>query len=242
LAADAERPMLRIDELRVSYGRVPALKGVSMEVNAGEIVGLIGPNGAGKTTTLATVFGLVKPDSGSILLDGRSLAGESPERIVRFGLALVPEGRHIFNTLTVRENLQLGATARKDRAEVRRDLGKLLERFPVLERYYDSPAGRLSGGEQQQLAIARALLSRPRLLLLDEPSLGLAPVVIDLVFDALAQLRDDGVTILLVEQNAARTVELADRSYVLRTGQVVLTGARDELVAAEQFETAYMGL
>jgi branched-chain amino acid transport system ATP-binding protein len=234
--------MLRIDDLRVSYGRVPALKGVSMQVNAGEIVGLIGPNGAGKTTTLATVFGLVKPDSGSILLDGRSLAGEPPERIVRFGLALVPEGRHIFNTLTVRENLQLGATARKDRAEVRRDLGKLLERFPVLERYYDSPAGRLSGGEQQQLAIARALLSRPRLLLLDEPSLGLAPVVIDLVFDALAQLRDEGVTILLVEQNAARTVELADRSYVLRTGQVVLTGERDELLGAEHFETAYMGL
>jgi branched-chain amino acid transport system ATP-binding protein len=234
--------MLRIDELRVSYGRVPALKGVSMQVNAGEIVGLIGPNGAGKTTTLAAVFGLIKPDSGSILFDGRSLAGEPPERIVRLGVALVPEGRHIFNTLTVRENLELGATARKDRAEVRRDLGDLLERFPVLERYYESPAGRLSGGEQQQLAIARALLSRPRLLLLDEPSLGLAPVLIDLVFDALAQLRDEGVTILLVEQNAARTVELADRSYVLRTGQVVLTGERDELLAAEHFETAYMGL
>jgi branched-chain amino acid transport system ATP-binding protein len=234
--------MLRIEDLHVSYGRVPALKGVSMQVNAGEIVGVVGPNGAGKTTTLATVFGLVKPDSGSILLDGRSLVGEPPERIVRFGLALVPEGRHIFNTLTVRENLELGATARKDRAEVRRDLGELRERFPVLERYYDSPAGRLSGGEQQQLAIARALLSRPRLLLLDEPSLGLAPVVIDLVFDALAELRDEGVTILLVEQNAARTVELADRSYVLRTGQVVLTGERDELLAAEHFETAYMGL
>src|SRR5262249_42881738 len=153
-------------------------------------VGLVGPNGAGKTTLLSTVFGLIKPDSGSILLDGRSLAGEAPERIVRLGLALVPEGRHIFNTLTVRENLDLGATARKDRAEVRRDLGNLLQRFPVLERYQGSPAGRLSGGEQQQLAIARALLSRPRLLLLDEPSLGLAPVVIDLVFDALAQLRE----------------------------------------------------
>jgi branched-chain amino acid transport system ATP-binding protein len=234
--------MLRIDELHVSYGRVPALKGVSLQVGRGEIVGLVGPNGAGKTTTLSTVFGLTKPDSGSILLDGRSLIGEAPERIVRLGLALVPEGRHIFNTLTVRENLELGATARKDRAEVRRDLGELLERFPVLERYRDSPAGRLSGGEQQQLAIARALLSRPKLLLLDEPSLGLAPVVIDLVFDALAQLRDEGVTILLVEQNAARTVELADRSYVLRTGQVVLAGERDELLDAEHFETAYLGL
>jgi branched-chain amino acid transport system ATP-binding protein len=234
--------MLSIDELHVSYGRVPALKGVSLQVNRGEIVGLVGPNGAGKTTTLSAVFGLTKPDSGSILLEGRSLAGQAPERIVRLGLALVPEGRHIFNTLTVRENLQLGATARKDRADVRRDLAELLERFPVLERYYDSPAGRLSGGEQQQLAIARALLSRPTLLLLDEPSLGLAPVVIDLVFDALAQLREDGVTILLVEQNAARTVELADRSYVLRTGQVVLAGSRDELLEAEHFETAYLGL
>jgi branched-chain amino acid transport system ATP-binding protein len=234
--------MLRIDELRVSYGRVPALKGVSLQVDTGEIVGLVGPNGAGKTTTLSTVFGLIKPDSGSILLDGSSLAGQAPERIVRLGLALVPEGRHIFNTLTVRENLELGATARKDRADVRRDLGELVERFPVLERYYDSPAGRLSGGEQQQLAIARALLSRPKLLLLDEPSLGLAPVVIDLVFDALAQLREEGVTILLVEQNAARAVELADRSYVLRTGEVVLSGSRDELIDAEHVETAYLGL
>jgi branched-chain amino acid transport system ATP-binding protein len=234
--------MLRVDELHVSYGRVPALRGVSLEVGAGEIVGLVGPNGAGKTTTLSAVFGLIRPDSGSILLEGRSLIGQPPERIVRLGLALVPEGRHIFNTLTVSENLQMGATARRDRTAVRHDLTRLLDRFPVLERYYDSPAGRLSGGEQQQLAIVRALLSRPRLLLLDEPSLGLAPVVIDLVFDALAELREEGVTILLVEQNAARTVELADRSYVLRTGQVALAGARDELQDAADFELAYLGL
>ena len=234
--------MLRIEDLHVSYGRVPALKGISLEVDAGEIVGLVGPNGAGKTTTLSTVFGLIKPDSGSILLEGRSLVGEAPERIVRLGLALVPEGRHIFNTLTVSENLAMGATARTDRADVRRDLAGLLERFPVLGRYYDSPAGRLSGGEQQQLAIARALLSRPRLLLLDEPSLGLAPVVIDLVFDVLAELREEGVTILLVEQNAARAVELADRSYVLRTGEVALAGSRDQLQDAEDLETAYLGL
>jgi branched-chain amino acid transport system ATP-binding protein len=234
--------LLRIDDLRVSYGRVPVLKGISLQVNTGEIVGLVGPNGAGKTTTLSTVFGLIKPDSGSILLNGRPLTGQAPERIVRLGLALVPEGRHIFNTLTVRENLELGATARKDHANVRHDLDELLDRFPVLRRYYDSPAGRLSGGEQQQLAIARALLSRPTLLLLDEPSLGLAPVVIDDVFDALARLREEGVTILLVEQNAARTIELADRSYVLRTGQVVLAGSRDDLADAQQFETAYLGL
>ena len=234
--------MLSIEDLHVSYGRVPALKGISLEVDAGEIVGLVGPNGAGKTTTLSTVFGLIRPDSGSILLEGRSLVGEAPERIVRLGVALVPEGRHIFNTLTVSENLAMGATARSDRAGVRRDLAGLLERFPVLERYYDSPAGRLSGGEQQQLAIARALLSRPRLLLLDEPSLGLAPVVIDLVFDVLAELRNEGVTILLVEQNAARAVELADRSYVLRTGEVALAGSRDDLQVAEHLETAYLGL
>jgi branched-chain amino acid transport system ATP-binding protein len=234
--------MLSIEKLHVSYGRVPALKGISLEVSAGEIVGLVGPNGAGKTTTLSTIFGLVKPVSGSILLEGRSIVGEPPEKIVRLGMALVPEGRHIFNTLTVAENLAMGATARRDRAAVRADIPNLLGRFPALERYYDSPAGRLSGGEQQQLAIARALLSRPRLLLLDEPSLGLAPVVIDLVFDALAELRDEGVTILLVEQNAARTVELADRSYVLRTGEIALAGARDELSAAEDFESVYLGL
>jgi branched-chain amino acid transport system ATP-binding protein len=234
--------MLEIDELHVSYGRVPALKGISLVVEKGEIVALVGPNGAGKSTTLSTVFGLVRPDSGSISLEGKPLRGMPPERIVRLGLALVPEGRHIFNTLTVAENLEMGATARKDRAAVRADVAALLERFPMLERYYKSPAGRLSGGEQQQLAIARALLSRPRLLLLDEPSLGLAPVVIDLVFDVLAELREEGVTILLVEQNAARAIELADRSYVLRTGQISLAGTRDELQDTADLETAYLGL
>jgi len=234
--------VLSVGDLHVSYGRVPALKGVSLEVNAGEIVGLVGPNGAGKTTMLSAIFGLVRPASGTIALDGVSLIGRPPEKIVRLGMALVPEGRHIFKTLTVGENLGMGATARKKGSDVRRDTARLLERFPVLERYYDSPAGRLSGGEQQQLAIARALLSQPRLLLLDEPSLGLAPIVIDLVFDALAELRDEGVTVLLVEQNAARTIELADRTYVLSTGQVALSGARDELQHSTQFETAYLGI
>jgi branched-chain amino acid transport system ATP-binding protein len=234
--------MLEVEDLCVSYRRVPALRGVSLEVEHGEIVGLVGPNGAGKTTLLSAIFGLIRADSGSVRLEGRPILGEPPERIVRYGLALVPEGRHIFNTLTVSENLEMGATARTDRTEIRVDRRRLLERFPVLERYHDSPAGRLSGGEQQQLAIARALLSRPRLLLLDEPSLGLAPVVIDLVFDALAELREDGVTILLVEQNAARTIELADRSYVLRTGRVALAGSRDELQAATQLEATYLGL
>ena len=234
--------MLEIDELHVSYGRVPALKGISLVVEKGEIVALVGPNGAGKSTTLSTVFGLVRPDSGSISLEGKPLRGMPPERIVRLGLALVPEGRHIFGTLTVGENLLLGTTPRPDRRAFRDELGEIFARFPILETYFDSPAGRLSGGEQQQLAIARALLSRPRLLLLDEPSLGLAPLMVDLVFEILGELRDEGVTVLLVEQNATRTVEFADRTYVLRDGVVRHSGTRDELVGRLDLAHAYLGV
>jgi branched-chain amino acid transport system ATP-binding protein len=234
--------MLRIDELRVNYRRVPALHKISLHVDEGEAVTLVGPNGAGKTTTLSAVFGLVAPAGGTILFEGESLVGESPERILRRGLALVPEGRHIFGTLSVAENLQLGTTARKDRHDAGNDLKRVFERFPVLESYYGRTAATLSGGEQQQLAIARALLSRPRLLLLDEPSLGLAPVVIDIVFDALEELRSEGVTILLVEQNAARAVEFADRAYILRTGRVAHSGTRDEILRMEDFEAAYLGV
>jgi branched-chain amino acid transport system ATP-binding protein len=234
--------MLRVEDLRVNYGRVPALHGISLHVDEGEVVTMIGPNGAGKTTTLAAIFGLVAPAGGSITFEGRSLFGETPERIMRRGLALVPEGRHIFGTLTVAENLQLGTTGRRDREAAAADLGSVLDRFPALRSYYDSSAGTLSGGEQQQLAIARALLSRPRLLLLDEPSLGLAPVVIDVVFDALAELREEGVTILLVEQNAARAVEFADRAYILRSGRVAHSGTGEEILRMEDFETAYLGV
>ena len=234
--------MLQIADLRVNYGRVPALHGISLRVDEGEAVALVGPNGAGKTTTLSAIFGLVALAGGTILFEGESLVGASPEKILRRGLALVPEGRHIFGTLSVAENLQLGTTARKDRDEAARDLTSVLERFPVLKSYYGRTAGTLSGGEQQQLAIARALLSRPRLLLLDEPSLGLAPVVIDVVFDALEELRTEGVTILLVEQNAARAVEFADRAYILRTGHVTHAGTRDEIRRMEDFETAYLGV
>ena len=234
--------MLQIDELRVNYGRVPALHGISLYVDEGEAVALVGPNGAGKTTTLFAIFGLVAPAAGTILFEGESLVGLSPEKILRRGLALVPEGRHIFGTLSVAENLQLGTTARKDRNEAARDLDSVLQRFPALKSYYGRTAVTLSGGEQQQLAIARALLSRPRLLLLDEPSLGLAPVVIDVVFDALEELRKEGVTILLVEQNAARAVEFADRAYILRTGRVAHSGTRDEIGRMEDFESAYLGV
>ena len=234
--------MLAIDDLRVNYGRVPALHGISLHVDEGEAVALVGPNGAGKTTTLSAIFALVPHVGGTIRFEGESLAGASPEQILRRGLALVPEGRHIFGTLTVAENLQLGTTARRDRHAAEADLARTLERFPLLKAYYSSSAGNLSGGEQQQLAIARALLSRPRLLLLDEPSLGLAPVVIDVVFDALEELRNEGVTILLVEQNAARAVEFADRAYILRTGRVAHSGTRDEILRMENFETAYLGV
>jgi branched-chain amino acid transport system ATP-binding protein len=234
--------MLQIDELRVNYGRVPALYGISLHVDQGEAVAMVGPNGAGKTTTLSAIFGLVAPAGGSILFEGEALLGQNPEKILRRGLALVPEGRHIFGTLSVAENLQLGTTARKDRNEAARDLTRVLERFPVLQSYYGRTAATLSGGEQQQLAIARALLSRPRLLLLDEPSLGLAPVMIDVVFDAIDELRSEGVTILLVEQNAARAVEFADRAYILRTGRVAHSGTRDEILRMEDFETMYLGV
>jgi branched-chain amino acid transport system ATP-binding protein len=234
--------MLRIADLRVTYGRVPALHGISLHVDEGEVVAMVGPNGAGKTTTLSAVFGLVAPAGGSIEFEGASLVGRTPEQILRRGLALVPEGRHIFGTLTVAENLQLGTTARRDRAAAAADLDRALDRFPVLRSYYDRSAATLSGGEQQQLAIARALLSRPRLLLLDEPSLGLAPVVIDVVFDALEELRVDGVTILLVEQNAARAVEFADRAYILRSGRVAHAGTREEILQMEDFEEAYLGV
>jgi len=234
--------MLRIDDLRVTYGRVPALHGISLHVDEGETVAIVGPNGAGKTTTLAAVFGLVEIESGSLEFEGESLVGARPEQILRRGLALVPEGRHIFGSLTVAENLELGTTARRDRSAAAEDIARMLERFPMLERYYRTSAGNLSGGEQQQLAIARALLSRPRLLLLDEPSLGLAPGIIDVLFETLEELRRERVTILLVEQAAARAVEFADRSYILRTGRVAHAGTRDELLRMEDFETAYLGV
>ena len=234
--------MLRIDDLRVSYGRIPALHGITLHVDKGEAVAIVGPNGAGKTTTLSAIFGLVAPAGGSIVFEGASLVGAPPEKILRRGLALVPEGRHIFGTLSVAENLQLGTTARRDRSEAAADLDSVLERFPALREYYGRTAATLSGGEQQQLAIARALLSRPRLLLLDEPSLGLAPVVIDVVFDALEELRSEGVTILLVEQNAQRAVEFADRAYILRTGRVAHAGTRDEILRMEDFATTYLGV
>jgi branched-chain amino acid transport system ATP-binding protein len=232
--------VLLIENLVVYYGRVAGVRGVTLEIAAGEIVGLLGPNGAGKSTTLGAIAGLVKPHSGTLRFDGHDLTGMVAENIVRAGIALVPENRRIFANLTVQENLQLGATIRSDREGVRDDTARIFERFPVLERLAGTAAGNLSGGEQQQLAIGRALLSRPKLLLLDEPSLGLAPILVEQVFDAIAELRHEGVTVLLAEQYVARTLELADRVYSLNKGVVAFAGTSAEVRDSTDFETSYL--
>ncbi|HZV75599.1 MAG TPA: ABC transporter ATP-binding protein [Conexibacter sp.] len=233
---------LEVEGLCVSYGPVPALRDVSLHVEQGELVGLLGPNGAGKSTLVNAVCGVVKPSAGTVAIAGAAMAGVSCERIARLGVSLVPEGRHIFGSLTVRDNLRLGAAARRDGgAGTDAAIERVIERFPVLGRKLDGGAGRLSGGEQQQLAIARALVTDPFLLLLDEPSLGLAPLIVDLVFEVLAELRAEGLTVLLVEQHATRTLAAADRSYVLRSGNVVYEGAGDEHGAKEQLMIASLG-
>lgn len=233
--------LLSIEMLSVSYRRVPALVSVNLSIEEGELVGLIGPNGAGKTTTLKSIFGLVKILSGDITYEGKSIKGRVPEDIARLGLALVPEGRHIFQSLTVSENLLMGYANGRGKGRGKDLEESVLDRFPILRKYYRKPAAGLSGGEQQQLAIGRALLSNPRLLILDEPSLGLAPLMVDEVFNALAALRSGGTTILLVEQNATRTVALADRTYVLSSGQIVAHGTSHELSADQNIRRAYLG-
>lgn len=234
--------MLSAQDLHVSYGAVSALRGISLEVKKGEIVAVIGPNGAGKSTLLWTIVGVLTPARGDVLFAGESIAGLKPETIVERGIALVPEGRRILATLTVRENLQLAESARRARANAAApQLDAVLERFPSLAPRLADPAGQLSGGEAQQLAIARALLMRPDLLVLDEPSFGLAPLVAELVFLELEQLRSEGVTILLIEQAAARAAELADRTYVLQGGEVRAEGAGDRVLRQTDVLDAYLG-
>jgi branched-chain amino acid transport system ATP-binding protein len=233
--------VLEVRNLTVRYGRIAAVEQLDLKVCEGELVGLVGPNGAGKSTALSAIVGLVPAASGDITFDGESIVGVSTERIVRRGIGVVLEGRRMFSTLTVGENLLLGRVAARARARSDAALDDVLDRFPILRDAFHDPAGRLSGGEQQQLAIARALLSKPRLLLLDEPSLGLAPVVVDVIFETLAELRRDGVTALLVEQNIRRTIELADRTYVLRSGRVALSGSRADLADIDELEGAYLG-
>jgi len=232
--------LLELEGLDVAYAGVPAVRGLNLSVARGEIVGVIGPNGAGKSTTLHAIMGIVRPAGGDIRLAGRSIRGKPPERIARAGIALVPEGRRIYPNLTVDENLRLGLAARRDRGG--KDLlENLRELFPVLGRYHGQRAGVLSGGEQQQLAIARALAAEPDVVLLDEPSLGLAPIVVDAVFERLAQIRERGVTALLVEQRAQRTVALADRTYALANGEVRATFTPADASDTDRLVAAYFG-
>ncbi len=234
-------PALEIDSLHVSYGVVPAVRGASLTVGRGEIVGLVGPNGAGKSTTLLAVMGVLAPVHGTIRFEGRSIVGRRTERIVRAGIALVPEGRHIFDALTVEENMRLGLVGRADPAGVQEDREWIEGLFPVVGEFRGRPAGLLSGGQRQQLAIARALLAKPRMLLLDEPSLGLAPSVVDTVWGALAEIRGGGVTILLVEQRAQITVGFADRTYVLGDGRIKMELTPSEAGDTDRLVAAYFG-
>jgi branched-chain amino acid transport system ATP-binding protein len=216
-------PALELEELEVRHGAVTAVRGLSLSVDRGEIVGLIGPNGAGKSSTLNAIMGALRPAAGDVRLHGRSIVGRRPEDVARAGIALVPEGRRIFGELTVEENLQLGMSARQGRRDLDGDVDRVYELFPVVRDFRRRQAAALSGGQQQQLAIARALVADPQVLLLDEPSLGLAPRLVDVVFGALAAIRDRGLAVLLVEQRAQRTVALADRCHVLSNGRLRLT-------------------
>jgi branched-chain amino acid transport system ATP-binding protein len=233
--------VLAVESLEVRYGAVPVVRGIGFTVGKGEIVGLIGPNGAGKSTTLLALMGAVRPTAGDVRLEGRSIVGRRPEDIVRLGLALVPEGRHIFGGLTVEENLRLGLVGRRGANGVAGDLAAVEELFPVVRDARGRQAGALSGGQQQQLAIARGLLAKPRVLLLDEPSLGLAPAVVDTVWEALAEVRRRGLAILLVEQRAQITVDLADRTHVLNSGQIRATMTPGDADDGERMAAAYFG-
>ena len=232
--------LLKIEDVHVYYGAIHAIKGISFEVNQDEIVTLIGANGAGKSTTLNTVAGLLKPRSGKITFDGIDLASVPASKVVSKGMALCPEGRRIFQQMTVRENLEMGGYTRP-KAEIPASMDEMFQRFPRLKEREKQIAGTLSGGEQQMLAIARAMMSKPRLLMLDEPSMGLAPILVEQIFDIIKELHAAGVTILLVEQNAQMALSIADRAYVLETGNVSKTGPADELLHDDDVRKAYLG-
>jgi branched-chain amino acid transport system ATP-binding protein len=234
--------LLEVKDLDVHYGAIHALKGISLTVEKGQIVTLVGSNGAGKTTTLRALSGLVPATRGTITLEGKPLAGKKVHEIVRLGMAHSPEGRGIFPNLTVRDNLDLGAYIRSDRAEIQKDLDRQLERFPILKERATQLAGTLSGGEQQMLAVARALMARPRLLLLDEPSLGLAPQIVQTIFKIIKEINAEGVTILLVEQNAHMALSIAHHGYVLETGQIKMSDTAAKLAASDEVRKAYLGV
>lgn len=233
--------MLKIEDLVVAYGGIEALKGISLEVAEGKIVTLVGANGAGKSTTLRTVVGLVKPVSGRVLFKGKNLLAEKTHHLAKFHITLVPEGRRIFTKLTVVENLRIGAFCRRDEKEIKADLEWVYSLFPILKERSWQLAGTLSGGEQQMLAVGRALMSRPRLLMMDEPSLGLAPLLVKEIFRIIKEINQQGVTILLIEQNANAALRIADQGYVMETGRIVLQGSGRELLANQQVKAAYLG-
>lgn len=233
--------MLKVENLSIKYGSIEAVKNVSFEVNEGEVVTLIGANGAGKTSILRTISGLVRPTEGSISYLGNDIHKTPARKIVAEGLAQVPEGRHVFAGLTVMENLEMGAFLHKNKEENTALLKKVFQRFPRLEERKNQDAATLSGGEQQMLAMGRALMSRPKLLLLDEPSMGLAPIFIQEIFDIIEDIKAQGTTVLLIEQNANKALSIADRGYVLETGKVVLSGTGEELLASDEVRKAYLG-
>ena len=233
--------VLELREVDASYGPVEVLRGVSLEVRAGEIVSLLGPNAAGKTTTLRTILGMVKPRAGQVLLGGERVDGEATPKIVARRITMVPESRRLFAKMSVRENLEIGAQLRRDAEGVERDLEKVLGLFPRLRERLRQKAGTLSGGEQQMLAIGRALMSDPKVLLMDEPSMGLAPILVQQVFDTIKEINEQGTTIFLVEQNAKMALSIADRGYVLRTGEIVLADTAQNLLRSPEMQEAYLG-
>lgn len=235
--------MLELKSVRTYYGNIQALKGIDLLINRGEIITLIGANGAGKSTTLMSISGVVPPKSGEITLDGASIVGMDPDRVVSLGISQVPEGRRIFPHLTVRENLDLGALLRTDKAGIRADLDYVFNLFPILAERRGQAGGTLSGGEQQMLAISRALMARPKLLLLDEPSLGLAPLIVQQIFEIIAQVNsENGTTIFLVEQNANQALKVAHRGYVMENGRIILADTADKLLSNEDVKNAYLGV
>ncbi len=233
--------MLKVENIDVYYGAIHALHNISLEVSQGEIVTLIGANGAGKSTILRTVSGLLSPKNGKVVFKGQTISGVPAHEIVGMGLSQVPEGRRIFANLTVRENLELGAYLRKDKENLKQDMQNVFDKFPRLNERVTQVAGTLSGGEQQMLAIGRAMMSRPQLLLLDEPSMGLAPILVKEIFNTIKELNAQGMTILLVEQNANMALSIADRAYVLETGSITLAGNAQELAASDEIRKAYLG-
>ena len=233
--------MLEVKDLEVYYGMIQAIKGISFEVNKGEVIALIGANGAGKTTTLHTITGLLSPKKGSVMFEGKDITKIPEHKIVSMGMAHVPEGRRVFADLSVYENLKLGAYTRKDKENLNKDLESIYERFPRLAERKNQSAGTLSGGEQQMLAMGRALMSKPSIILMDEPSMGLSPILVNEIFDIIESISKSGTTVLLVEQNAKKALSIADRAYVLETGKIVTSGKASELLENDSIKKAYLG-